>query len=164
MPELTLRPARVSDAREIAQVQQESWIQAYAGLLPGGFPLRDKEERVVIWQQRIEHYPCHTLVAEIDRALVGVIFWEQHSAYQAEIGSLYLHPFYWSQGIGRQLLASVLEDMRHDKIVRVSLWVMSGNLRAERFYLANGFQYDGKTRVWQMTGASYRQRSMVRTL
>lgn len=164
MPELTLRPALVSDAEEIALVQQESWEQAYAGLLPDRFPLREKEEREVIWVQRIEQYPCQTLVAEIDKAIVGVIFWEAHSAYQAEIGSLYLHPFYWRQGIGRQLMASVLKDMRHEKIVRVNLWVMSGNLRAERFYLANGFQYDGQRRLRQMAGASYSQRRMVRSL
>jgi Acetyltransferases, including N-acetylases of ribosomal proteins len=164
MPELTVRPALVSDAREIAQVQQESWVKAYAGLLPEGFPLRDEEERIALWAQRIVTYPCHTLVAEVDKAIVGVIFWVTLSAYQAEIGSLYLHPFYWGQGIGRRLLERVLADLRQEKLLRVSLWVMSGNIRAERFYLANGFQYDGQSRVRQMAKGSYRQRQMVRSL
>lgn len=164
MPELTVRPALVGDAREIAQVQQESWAQAYAGLLPDGFALRDEAERVNIWAERIERCPCHTLIAVIDKAIVGVIYWTPHSAYQAEISSLYLHPFYWGQGIGRRLLGSVLRDLRQERVLRISLWVMSGNLRAERFYLANGFQYDGQSRVRQVVGASYRQRRMVRSL
>lgn len=165
MPELSLRPALVQDAREIACVQHESWVEAYRQLLPAGFPLRDEEERVTLWQQRVMDHPCHTLVAEIDGAIVGFIFWEPVSSVMAEISSLYLHPFVWRRGIGRQLLEQVALDMRLAGFLRVGLWVMSGNIRAERFYLSLAFQYDGQTRqrkaAWQ---GGYVQRHMVRSL
>ncbi len=83
----------------------------------------------------------------------------------AGISSLYLHPFVWRRGIGRQLLEQVVLDMRLAGFLRVGLWVMSGNIRAERFYLSQAFQYDGQTRqrkaAWQ---GGYVQRHMVRAL
>ena len=165
MPELRLRPALAQDGKEIACVQHESWVEAYRQLLPAGFPLRHEEERVALWQQRVMDHPCHTLVAEIDGAIVGVIFWEPVSAVMAEIASLYLHPFVWRRGIGRQLLEQVVVDMRLAGLLRVGLWVMSGNIRAERFYLSQDFQYDGQTRQRHIASrGGYVQRHMVRPL
>lgn len=165
MPELKIRPALAQDAREIACVQHESWVEAYRHLLPSGFPLRGEDERVNLWQQRVCDHPCHTLVAEIDGAIVGFLFWDSISSVMAEISSFYLHPFVWRRGIGRLLLGQVLTDMSLNGFLRVGLWVMSGNLRAERFYLSQGFHYDGQTRQRQFAiMGGYIQRHMVRSL
>lgn len=165
MPELSLRPALVQDAREIACVQHESWVEAYRQLLPAGFPLRDEEEREQFRQQRVMEHPCHTLVAEIDGAIVDLSFWGAGIFGDGgNILSIYI--LVWRRGIGRQLLEQVVLDMRLAGFLRVGLWVMSGNVRVERFlYLSQAFQYDGQTRqraaAWQ---GGYVQRHMVRAL
>lgn len=122
MPELRIRPALMADADEIALVQHESWVKAYSSLLPNGFPLRSEGERISIWQERIVAHPCHTLLAEQDSALVGFVYWLPETSHQAMLRSLYLHPFFWRQGIGSRLLQQALDDMRRDGIRRVGLW------------------------------------------
>jgi GNAT superfamily N-acetyltransferase len=164
MPELTIRPALVVDAGEIAQVQHESWIQAYRKLLPRDFPLRSEGERVAIWQERISAHPCHTLLAEQDGALVGFLYWIPEAPHRALLRSLYLHPFFWRQGIGSQLLVQVLDDLQRDDIRRLSLWVLANNIAAERFYLHHGFHYDGQSQSQPLGSGTYLQRHMIKTL
>lgn len=164
MPELTLRPALVADAAEIARVQHESWAQAYKRLLPEGVPLRSEAERVALWQQRMQEHPCHTLLAEHAGALVGFVYWLGESTSEAQLRSLYLHPFFWRQGIGSLLLRQAMADMRHEGFRRVSLWVLANNLPAERFYLSHGFYYDGQQQSKGAGAATYLQRRMLRAL
>lgn len=164
MPELTLRPALVADAEEIARVQHESWSQAYKALLSGDFPLRSEGERVALWQQRLQEHPCHTLLAEQSGALVGFVYWLAGAALEAQLRSLYLHPFFWRQGIGSALLRQAMGDMRHEGQRRVGLWVLANNVRAERFYLSQGFYYDGQQQSKGSGRAIYLQRRMVRAL
>ena len=164
MPELILRPARVADAKEIVRVQHESWAKAYQCLLPVTVPLRSEGERLALWQQRLEEHPCHTLLAEQSGALVGFIYWLGESSTEAQLRSLYLHPFFWRQGIGSTLLRQAMDDMRHDGLRRVSLWVLANNLRAERFYLRHGFYYDGQQQSKGSGAGTYLQRRMLRAL
>ena len=164
MPELRIRPALMADADEIALVQHESWVKAYASLLPKGFPLRSEGERISIWQERIVAHPCHTLLAEQDGALVGFVYWLPETSHQAMLRSLYLHPFFWRQGIGSRLLQQALDDMRRDGIRRVGLWVLVNNLRAERFYLSQGFHYDGQLQSQPLGSGTYQQRHMIKVL
>lgn len=164
MSVLTMRPAQSKDAPEIARVQQESWSAAYSGLLPSSFPLRSEQERIAIWKQRLVDWPCHTILAEIDDGLVGFLFWHPELRLQALLKSLYLHPFFWNQGIGHQLLQQGLDDMRTEQMQRVDLWVLANNLRAEHFYLREGFRYDGRHHQQMVGQGQYQQRHMFRSL
>lgn len=164
MPELRIRPAVMADSGEIAQVQHESWVQAYRQLLPRDFPLRSEAERITIWQERIAAHPCHTLLAEQDDALVGFLYWIPEASHRALLRSLYLHPFFWRQGIGSQLLRQAMGDMCSEGIRRLSLWVLANNIPAERFYLSHGFHYDGQSQSQPLGSGRYLQRHMVKAL
>lgn len=164
MPDLMIRPALRSDAAEIAQVQQESWEQAYQNIVPKGIPLRAVKARIAIWQERIEEDPCHTLLAEHDGALVGFLYWNQEKPGSAHLRSLYLHPLFWRQGIGSQLLQQAEQDMRRAGFSRLGLWVLQGNVRAERFYQHHGFRYDGRVEARQTDAGSYQQRYMYKRM
>jgi len=64
-----------------------------------------------------------------------------------ELYALYLLPAWWSAGVGRALMTSVLDSMRGDRYRRVVLWVLADNARARRFYERAGFTLDGGTNV-----------------
>jgi GNAT superfamily N-acetyltransferase len=61
--------------------------------------------------------------------------------------ALYLLPAWWSAGVGRALMTSVLDALRGDRYRRVVLWVLADNARARRFYERAGFTIDGATNV-----------------
>ena len=161
---LTIRPALGRDVADIVNVQQESWQAAYKALLPDQFLLRKEEERIAIWQQRLVDWPCHTLLAEVDGNIAGFLFWQPEQRTRALLGSLYLHPFFWNQGIGHQLLRQGMADMRDEGIQRVDLWVLANNRRAEHFYLREGFRYDGRSQLQAVKAGEYQQRHMFRLL
>ena len=64
-----------------------------------------------------------------------------------ELYALYLLPAWWSAGVGRALMTSVLDALRGDRYRRVVLWVLADNARARRFYERAGFTLDGSTNV-----------------
>lgn len=64
-----------------------------------------------------------------------------------ELYALYLLPAWWSAGVGRALMTSVLDSLRGDRYRRVVLWVLADNARARRFYERAGFTLDGGTNV-----------------
>jgi len=64
-----------------------------------------------------------------------------------ELYALYLLPAWWSAGVGRALMTSVLDALRGDRYRRVTLWVLADNARARRFYERAGFTLDGGTNV-----------------
>jgi ribosomal protein S18 acetylase RimI-like enzyme len=64
-----------------------------------------------------------------------------------ELYALYLLPTWWSAGVGRALMTSVLDALRGDRYRRVVLWVLADNARARRFYERAGFTVDGGTNI-----------------
>jgi ribosomal protein S18 acetylase RimI-like enzyme len=64
-----------------------------------------------------------------------------------ELYALYLIPAWWSAGVGRALMTSVLDALRGDRYRRVVLWVLADNARARRFYERAGFILDGGTNI-----------------
>lgn len=147
MPTLILRPAERTDALEIARVQFESAQAANREVGLEAVPWRDELTRQAIWQQRIADHPCQTLVATEGGAITGLVFWQRLRPGTALLKSLYVHPFFWHRKIGHRLYRQAIEDMRLEDIRRVELWVMTGNRRAERFYLQEGLRYDQQTKV-----------------
>jgi GNAT superfamily N-acetyltransferase len=64
-----------------------------------------------------------------------------------ELYALYLEPAWWSAGVGRALIETVLASLWEDGYRRVVLWVLTGNGRARRFYERAGFAHDGTTNM-----------------
>ncbi len=62
-----------------------------------------------------------------------------------ELYALYVTPAWWSAGVGRALMGSVLSALEDGGYRRVALWVLADNARARRFYERAGFAADGGT-------------------
>lgn len=164
---MSIRRARLADARGIAEVNVAAWRSAYRGLLPDyvldDLSLTDREAR---WRERIARPWGHIFVAEQAEHIVGFAACgnsQDEDIDRQEVGEIYViyvHPDQWRQGVGAMLLGEAIGCLREDRFQQVILWVLSGNKRAIRFYEALGFAADGVSKMKQRSDGS--QMAVVR--
>jgi RimJ/RimL family protein N-acetyltransferase len=153
-----IRLATLEDARTIAQIQVEAWQAAYRGLLPGdyleGFRV---EAREAVWQAACGREEAPLWVRIMDEETAGFCHVtrsrDDDGQGTVEVTSIYLLPQQWRRGLGRELLATVLDYAAEQGFERISLWVLVENLAARQFYEALGFRPDG--RLKQETGPRF---------
>jgi GNAT superfamily N-acetyltransferase len=78
--------------------------------------------------------------------LIASAAFRTHSAEVAHLGQLLVHPSRWRRGIATELLGLAEDEMRARGFAREQLWTPKG-APAERFYVARGWQRDGR-REW----------------
>lgn len=147
-----IRAARVGDAAALARVHVATWRAAYAGLLPDEL-LRSLSvaEREASWVTAIGDGPAAgvaTVVALVAGGLVGFASVgpardDDLSEDVSELWSLYVHPDSWGAGVGHALHSRALPRMRERAASSGTLWVLTANDRARRFYEAHGWLADG---------------------
>lgn len=64
------------------------------------------------------------------------------------IHALGVHPAFSGRGIAKQMVQSVIETAKEDRILTIRLDVLEGNLPAERAYTKLGFQYVDTIRMF----------------
>ncbi|KPX88683.1 Uncharacterized protein ALO62_03371 [Pseudomonas amygdali pv. myricae] len=142
-----IRMARPSDAKAIAQVHVSSWQDAYRDLMPAEY-LNSLEanlaQRESFWVRSIESgEPC-VLVAEVNEQVVG---WISVGASRdeditggnaGEVMSIYVLARYWQTGVGSALWEAGLQYLVKQGYQRLTLWVLTRNERAIRFYRKAG--------------------------
>lgn len=68
----------------------------------------------------------------------------------AELFEFYVEPFFRGQGIGRELLSKLFDELLSN-YKRIVLWVIGDNVSARKFYEMNGFQRTGNERLIEGT-------------
>jgi GNAT superfamily N-acetyltransferase len=71
-----------------------------------------------------------------------------------ELWALYVDPAQWGRGIGAALVTAARTRLFELGFRKAFLWVLAGNVRAERFYEMDGWAPDGVSRtdsVWAVT-------------
>lgn len=131
-----LRAAVLEDAGMLARIHHASWAETYPGLLPDSEIARfDLAFRQAQWARILQPDPSKRvfLVPEAGFAVMGP---QREAAlaleYPEELYSLYVLQSAQRRGIGRALLVAVRSA------AAFSASVVAGNLRAERFYAAQG--------------------------
>ena len=81
-----------------------------------------------------------------------------------EITALYVEPERWRTGIGRALIEATLRSAPERNFAKLTLWVLSGNLPARRFYEASGFSADGVTKAELRSGFSLHETRYARAI
>lgn len=170
MGEVRIRWANVEDARGVALVHVHSWQVAYKGLIDQAvLDAQQVDQRTAAWTQwitcSIADLPTdrgaskahRLLVAEEDRRIVG---WASFGAGRdegmhdmGELAGLYVHPEFWSQGVGHALISRVESELRDDQQREAYLWVLQGNDRASLFYERHGWKADGVEKIGDAGGA-----------
>jgi len=152
----TLRQATTDDALAVARVHVRSWQVGYRGLIADDLlDEMNAPERASRYHFDDESPRSpRTLVAVDDELVLGFVTWgpsNDHDASGDEIHALYVDPDPWGRGVGTLLLEGATTILRDGRSDQLHLWVLEGNTRAERFYRARGWTFDGASRrevVW----------------
>ena len=136
-----IRTARVHDAAAIAKVHVESWRTTYKGIVPDDFLAGlSYAQREPMWHQILTNpvSPSYVYVAADDRGqVVGFVSGGPErsgdTVYTGELYAIYLLARYQGQGIGWQLVHTLVSRLRQEGMITLLLWVLAEN-PARRFY------------------------------
>lgn len=156
---MSVRPAAVADAAEIARLQTETWQLAYRKVLPpevldGLDPARFE----AAWQQAIIAPPTdrHRVLIALDGdSRVGFAAFgpdadrldsDPAPEHTAAISALLVEPRWGRRGHGSRLLSAIAELAGVDGVHRLVAWVAVADAVSLEFYRSAGWAADGAQR------------------
>jgi GNAT superfamily N-acetyltransferase len=155
-----LRPAKPDDAIAVARVHVRSWQAAYRTLLPDEYldQLRPEDRAQKYDFASLDPLKPQTIVA-VDEGLIRGFATTAPSrdpdlANHGELCALYVDPEQWGRGTGVALVSAARARLFELGFRNALLWVLMGNVRAERFYQGDMWAPDGRRRtdsVWGVT-------------
>jgi GNAT superfamily N-acetyltransferase len=168
---IQIRLTTAADLPAIGRVRRETWFAAYSEILD-----QDIIDRVTATgganADRPAHLRSYVAVAPAQDSMPVVVGYAAcgperavDSAHPAssltsagragetgELYAIYVAPDWWSTGAGRALLSTVLAALRSAGYRRVTLWTLTDNARARRFYEKAAFVPDGATNILARLG------------
>lgn len=146
MADVSVRPARPTDAELVAKVQLETWNTAYASLLP---PLDLRlDQTAAIWLNAIEVPPSpqhRVLVACELSEVVGFAACEPVEE-GVELSALLVEPPWSRRGHGSRLLTACVDHWREDGLGLATTWAFEADVVMTTFLESAGWAFDGLTR------------------
>jgi GNAT superfamily N-acetyltransferase len=156
---MLIRPAEPKDAMAVAQVHVRSWQAAYRRLLPDDYldQIRAEDRAEKYDFTHTDSAKPRTIVAEEDGLILGFATTmpsrDESLPDHGELCALYADPAHWGRGLGVALVSAARQQLLSQGFDKALLWVLAGNLRAERFYQLDGWKSDGVSRtdtVWDV--------------
>lgn len=154
MADVSVRPARVGDAGEVARVQLDSWRHGYAELLPATLADLTVEQVAQPWAASLQApNPRHHLLVALDGdSVVGFAATAPASdpyldgSVDAELLALHVQPEATGAGHGSRLLAATVDHLREDGFTHAVTWVFAADEPLRRFLEGTGWADDGAVR------------------
>jgi GNAT superfamily N-acetyltransferase len=155
---IALRRAAPRDADAIARVRIDGWRTAYRGLVPAPYLEGMRvDASTALWDKILTADPnsASVFVAARDAEVVGFAAGnkldEPRYGLDTELTAVYLRREFQRVGIGRRLIAAVVDAQRAHGATGMIVWVLAANKPARAFYEALGaellveqeFQWDG---------------------
>ncbi len=142
---MIIREATKADAEVIASVYVETWRDSYAGVIPDHVLVNMSHRRQAAdWRGAIAnwHGGHLVLVAEDDNAgVIGIGSCgparKTGLPYRGEVYTLYVHPDYQGEGVGKSLLRELFRALSRKGMASALIWVLADN-PARFFYEACG--------------------------
>jgi GNAT superfamily N-acetyltransferase len=157
---LSVYPAQPHDAAAVAAVHVRSWQVGYRGILPDDYldGLRPEDRMARYTFGSADPKLPSTTVASRDGVICGFVTTgpsrDGADDTTGEVFALYVDPGAWGLGVGRRLMTEARARLWERGFTEAVLWVLVGNVRAERFYGADGWRPDGRRRtdeVWNVS-------------
>ena len=155
--EVAVRRAEPADAARIAEIHVRSWQTSYQGLIPQDYlDGLDPAHRRDRWAESLEQADWSRggiLVVADDAGYVAGFASvhasrdEDAAADVGEVQAIYLSPGCCGRGLGRELMTAAVGHLATVGYGQVTLWVLTSNARARRFYEAAGLRPDGAVKV-----------------
>ena len=163
------RIATPDDARAIAEIHVASWQEGYRGQLPDSYLKSLSVDARETRRAQALRDGASVLLAERAGKPIGFVSYgpsrdDDAPETGAEIYSLYVHPDAWSTGIGQQLHDGALTALGTSGWTAVTLWVLTSNDRARRFYSRHGWKPDEATKVVELDGVTLSETRYKRAL
>lgn len=139
----TIREAEFDDAPSIARVSYLTWLHAYRGILPDTeLDTLNLESVTDKWVQILSLAIPRggTFVSTNNESIIAYsrfypsIDSDDDPDKVATVGSIYVHPDFQHQGVGRELMEEILEVAKNQGFTEATLHVLAANERARRFY------------------------------
>ena len=153
---MQVRLARGDDAAAVERIRIGAWRVAYRDILPPA-DLDAMGIDASRWRTRFDSPPAGwtTFVAERDSSLIGFAAMgpSRDEPDVGELYAIYVVPDDWSSGVGRALIVQAEEQLARAYSL-ATLWVLTGNARARRFYELAGWRPDGSVKAEDIFGVA----------
>ncbi|MFB6152461.1 MAG: N-acetyltransferase family protein [Haloarculaceae archaeon] len=141
--DVIVRPAHQADVSDIQHVASEAWHAAYDGILGPDVV----EEFLDEWYEDdaveagVEHEAQDFVVAVRDDQVIGYAHVGPHPPKRTyRLYRIYVHPDDWGEGIGRQLLAEIEQELYDRDVTVYEAEVLADNEVGVSFYESTGFE------------------------
>jgi GNAT superfamily N-acetyltransferase len=168
---MLLRPAEPDDAMGVARIHVRAWQVAYRDLLPDEYLSSLKPE------DRAARYtfggtdprqPMTTVAVDAAGTIRGFATTcaarDEDTPGHGELAAIHVDPDWWGRGVGVALLASSRAFLLDAGFRHAILWALIGNVRADRFYLKDGWAPDGARRTDTVWGVKVNDQRYRRAL
>jgi len=145
MADVSVRPARPTDAEFVAKVQLETWQAAYGDLLPAEALALPLDKTAAVWLNAIEAPPTsrhRVLVACEQGEVVGFAAIEPVDE-GAELSALLVEPRWGRRGHGSRLIAACADHWRGDGVALAVTWAFEADTVMIAFLESAGWAFDG---------------------
>lgn len=168
---MELRLAEPDDAMAVARVHVRAWQAAYRTLLPDDYldRLRPEDRAPKYDFASSDALKPRTIVAIEAGTLRGFATTAPSRGPDlpdyGELCALHVDPEWWARGIGMALISAARARLLEFGFHNAFLWVLEGNLRADRFYRKDRWLPDGANRidsVWNVTVKEVRYRRTLK--
>jgi ribosomal protein S18 acetylase RimI-like enzyme len=169
MADVSVRPARQTDADALSALQVAAWRSAYADVLPetvlDGL-LDQRETFAAAWAEATVRPPtyrhrvlvaCQAGDAGDDTVVGGATMGpgeddDADPGTAAEIFTFVVAPAHRRQGHGSRLLSASVDFLRGAGFTRAAIWLDSADLAAQGLFAASGWAADSSTRQLDLDG------------
>lgn len=139
--QVRVRPGRLSDAKALASVFEQSWRHAYVGIVP---PLQLESlilRRGKRWWTNAIRSGDIILVLEVSGEVCGYASCgaaRQRTRFQGEIYEIYLRPDHQGLGFGELLFEACRNELDRRRLDGLIVWALADNDVATSFYWRRG--------------------------
>lgn len=147
---VNIRRVKLGDEKSLAYIQTESWKEAFRDIVQADLLSKCTELGYVtaIYRKLLEEQKGNGYILELDGKPHCIAWWdvsrEKDMQGYAELICIHSLKDNWHKGYGSMMMRRVLEDVKAAGYSKIMLWVFDNNVRAIKFYEAQGFVASGK--------------------